>query len=57
METIIQFMVTKEAGIYTADGVNIPVVTEAKILEELQDNILDAVTLYFEGDHLPLHPY
>jgi Domain of unknown function (DUF1902) len=50
METIIQFMVTKEAGIYTADGMNIPIVTEAKVLEELQDNIRDAVASYFEGD-------
>ena len=28
MTTIIQFMVTKEQGVYTADSVNVPVFTE-----------------------------
>jgi hypothetical protein len=35
---------------YTAEGVNAPIVTEAGTFEELQDNIRDAVALYFEGD-------
>jgi hypothetical protein len=50
MGTIIQFMVTNTHGVYTAEGMNIPIVTEAKTFEELQDNIRDAVALYFEGD-------
>jgi hypothetical protein len=28
MKNIIQFVVTKEQGVYTADGVNVPVVTQ-----------------------------
>ena len=39
MKNIIQFMVTKEQGVYTADGVNVPVVTEGNTFEELQTNI------------------
>jgi hypothetical protein len=35
MKNIIQFMVTKEQGVYTADGVNVPVVTEGSTFEEL----------------------
>jgi len=30
MKTIIQFMVTKDRGVYTADGVNVPAVTETE---------------------------
>ena len=36
MKNIIQFMVTKEQGVYTADGVNVPVVTEGSTFEELR---------------------
>jgi hypothetical protein len=50
MKTIIQFMVTKEQGVYTADGVNVPVVTEGSTFEELQANIREAVALYFEDE-------
>jgi hypothetical protein len=37
-------------NVYTAEGVNEPIVTKAGTFEELQDNIRDAVALYFEGD-------
>jgi hypothetical protein len=50
MKSIIQFNISREAHIYTAEGVNAPIVTEADTFEELQDNIRDAVALYFEGD-------
>ena len=50
MKSIIQFNISQEDGIYTADGVNVPIVTEGATFEELQDNIRDAVALYFEGD-------
>jgi predicted RNase H-like HicB family nuclease len=50
MKSIIQFSVFQEDGVYTADGVNAPIVTEGTTFEELQDNIRDAVALYFEGD-------
>ena len=50
MKSIIQFNVFQEDGFYTADGINAPIVTEGATFEELQDNIRDAVALYFEGD-------
>jgi len=49
MKTIIQFTVSQEDEMYTADGVNVPIVTEGATFEELQENIRDAVALYFEG--------
>jgi hypothetical protein len=51
MQSIIQFMVTKEQGVYTADGVNVPVVTEGNTFEELLANIREAVALYFEDEN------
>ncbi|OHA27335.1 MAG: hypothetical protein A3C06_00600 [Candidatus Taylorbacteria bacterium RIFCSPHIGHO2_02_FULL_46_13] len=50
MKHIIQFSITKEDNIYTASGVDVPIVTEGKTFEELQDNICDAVKLYFEDE-------
>ena len=49
MKTIVQFTISQEDGTYTADGVNVPIVTEGTTFEELQENIRDAVALYFEG--------
>lgn len=51
MKIIIQFVVTQEDGVYTADGINAPVVTEGSTFEELQTNVRDAVALYFEGEN------
>ena len=50
MRSIIQFDISREDEIYTANAVGAPIVTEAHTFEELQDNIRDAVALYFEGD-------
>jgi len=50
MKNIIQFLVSQEDGVYTADGVNVPIVTDGKTFEELQKNIKDAVELYFEDE-------
>jgi predicted RNase H-like HicB family nuclease len=50
MKSILQFNVFQEDGVYTADGGNVPIVTEGATFEELQENIRDAVALYFKGD-------
>ena len=46
MKSIIQIEVSLEDGVYTAGGVNAPIVTEGATFEELQENIRDAVALY-----------
>ena len=51
MKTIIQFSISQEDGAYTADGINVPIVTEGSTFEELQENIRDAVDMYFEGSN------
>lgn len=50
MKNIIQFWVSQEDGVYTADGANVPIVTDGKTFEELRANIKEAVELYFEGE-------
>lgn len=50
MKNIIQFNISKEEGVYTAEGVNVPIVTDGKTFEELTTNIREAVSLYFEGE-------
>jgi predicted RNase H-like HicB family nuclease len=50
VKNIIQFAVSEETGVYTAEGLNVPIVTEGNTFEELKSNIRDAVALYFEGD-------
>lgn len=50
MKKIPQFTVTKNRGVYTANGVNVPIVTEGRTSAELQTNIEEAVELYLGGD-------
>jgi predicted RNase H-like HicB family nuclease len=52
MTNIIQFWISREDGVYTASGVNVPIVTDGTTFEELQVNIKEAVELYFEGEDL-----
>jgi hypothetical protein len=50
MKSIIQVAISREDDVYTASGVNAPIVIEGNTLEELQENIRDVVALYFDGD-------
>jgi predicted RNase H-like HicB family nuclease len=50
MKHIIQFLITKEDGYYTAQGVGFPVITQAKTLDELSQNIREATDLALSED-------
>lgn len=50
MNGILQFNISYEEGAYTADGINAPIVTFGHTFEELQQNIREAVALFFEGE-------
>jgi predicted RNase H-like HicB family nuclease len=52
MKNIVQFSISQEDGGYIAEGMNVPVVTEADTLDELAKNIKEAVELYFDGENL-----
>ncbi len=56
MRNIIQFQVYKDGSYYIAEGVNLSIVTQAKTLDELTENIKEAVKLHLEGeDHSKLN--
>ncbi len=50
MRNIIQFSISQDDGMYTAESINAPIVTQGATFEELQDNIREAVELYFEDE-------
>lgn len=52
MKSIIQFHIYKSEKYYVAQGVDFPVVTQAKTLDELVKNIKEAVELQLEGENL-----
>jgi hypothetical protein len=47
MKQVVQFTITQDASGYTAEGVNVPVVTEGATFEELRVNMIDALKLFF----------
>ena len=52
MKHIIQVNISKGDKYYVAEGVNLPIVTQGKTLDELVDNIKEAVELHLEGENL-----
>lgn len=52
MKRIIQFHISKGERYYVAEGVDLPVVTQGRTLDELVDNIQEAVSLQLEGERL-----
>lgn len=50
MSNIVQFLISQEDGVYTASGVNAPIVTQGATFEKLQKSIREAVELYFEDE-------
>ncbi len=53
MKNIIKFSIIKEPeGYYVATGIGHPIVTDGDTLDQLQENIKEAVSLYLEGENL-----
>lgn len=52
MRKIIQFQIYRGDKQYVAEGVNVPVVTQAPTLDELNTNIKEAVSLFLEDESL-----
>lgn len=52
MKSIIQFSIQKGKKYYVAQGVELPIVTQAKTLDGLARNINEAVSLHLEGEDL-----
>ena len=52
MKHIIQFHIYKGEHQYVAEGIDLPVVTQGKTLDELIKNLQEAVALQLEGENL-----
>jgi len=50
MKNIIQFKITKGDTQYVAESVDLPIVTQGKTLDEITENIKEAVELYLENE-------
>jgi len=50
--SIIQFQIIESDGGYVAEGVNVPIVTQGDTLDELTENIREAVGLFVEDEDL-----
>ena len=60
MKNIIQFYINKGEKYYVAQGIDLPVVTQGKTLDELMKNIKEAVELHLGGEkpeNLGLSPH
>ncbi len=52
MKRIIQFRISKGEKYYVAEGVDLPIITQALTLDKLTRNIEEAVTLHLKGEKL-----
>lgn len=52
MKSIIQFRVSKGDKRYIAECLDLPIVTEADTLDQLSQNIQEALTLHMEGEDI-----
>ena len=52
MKRIIQFSISKGEKYYVAEGVDLPIVTQALTLDELANNIEEAVALHLKDEKL-----
>ena len=52
MKHIIQVYISKGENYYIAEGVDLPIVTQVKTLDELVVNVKEALELYLEGEDL-----
>lgn len=50
MKTIIQYRIFEGDNYYVAEGIDLPVVTQAATLDELSKNIQEATELCLEGE-------
>jgi len=50
MKKIIQVRISKGEKYYVAECVDLPVVTQGKTLDEVTENIKEAISLHLEGE-------
>lgn len=52
MKHIIQFKINKGEAYFVGEGVDVPIVTQGKTIDEVVTNLQEALALYLEGENL-----
>lgn len=52
MRKIIQIQIYKGESQFVAEGVNVPIITQGKTLDDLVNNIKEAIQLFLEDENL-----
>lgn len=52
MKHIIQFRITEHEDYYVVEGLDLPIVTQGKTLDEAVANLKEALELHLEGEDL-----
>ena len=52
MKKIIQFRISRGEHLYVAEGVDLPVVTQGNTLDEVMENLKEAIEVHLEGENL-----
>ncbi len=52
MKRIIQFRIYRGEKYYVAECIDLPIVTQGKTLDEVVENIREAISLHLEGEDL-----
>ena len=52
MKKIIQFRISRGERLYIAEGVDLPVVTQGNTLDEVMENLKEAIEVHLEGENL-----
>ncbi len=57
MKNIIYVQIYKGENAYVAEGLNLPVVTQGKNLDEVVKNLKEAIELHLEGEDLSVFDF
>lgn len=52
MKHIIQFKISKGEKYYVGEGIDLPIITQGKTIDETVSNLKEALELYLEGENL-----
>ena len=52
MKHIIQFKISKGEKYYTGEGIDLPIVTQGKTIDEVVSNLREALELHLENEDL-----
>jgi len=52
MKHIIQFRIYKGENLYVGEGLDLPIVTQGRTIDEVANNLREALAVHLEGENL-----